>query len=91
MYGKEHGGGWWWVTDALMKMLADEELLCQAMADVLRQREGDLAVFWMAQFLWDVLYGAGCPFVRITNPSVDKANFPQADFLKIAAWVRSVA
>lgn len=88
MYGKDHGGGWAWTNGALEKLLRKEEILARAAADIVRKNPGELAPFWLAKFLWDVLYGNGCPFVRVVDPGpLTPSNFDHCNFDMLIEFV----
>lgn len=89
MYGKEHGGGWSWTDKQLREIVGDHELLARAAADVVRKNPGELSPFWLAKFLWDVLYGNGAPFIEVRHllGPLSPSNFVHCDFAMLAVYV----
>jgi hypothetical protein len=81
--------GYEWATEALSDWVMSDLVVRDAAQDVIRMHAGARAEFWLATFLWNVLFGAGLPFLDNTNyvrrlngnlGAVTKPNFVHVDF-----------
>ena len=74
--------------DILIDWLRKEPIVRQCALDLLDKNPGDLRYVWFAQYLWDILYGAGCPYAQdwLRQKTADhlRLNFASIDFKRIA-------
>lgn len=81
--------GYEWATEAVERWVMSDPVVRDAATDVIRIHAGERAEFWLATFLWNVLYGAGLPFLDRSNltkclrsglGAVTEPNFKHVDF-----------
>ncbi|MBD3004762.1 hypothetical protein [Streptomyces sp. 5-10] len=72
-----------WCTTTVTDWLAKNPIVRAAARQVCQQWKDSDPEFWLAKFLWDVLYGNGLPFGAWTRFSLQDGYFSCADFTKI--------
>jgi hypothetical protein len=69
-------------TESLLGWLKQNEMVCMATLDDLELRKGNRE-FWVAKFLWDVLYGNGLPWLDGRDCGLTQDNFLHVDFERV--------